>query len=289
MQNPYVAEQAIPTSQPTAQRRRRRRGPAARDQVVRCRLTPETHTRADQRASRAGLAVAAWLALLGLDVALRRPALDSNQLDGLRTDRDRLRLIGATVNSMAAAENRGRAVPDLQLAAALDRVRAAADRASACLADVERVFAVPADQTNPRPVAPTAPIELVAGRRQPTPAGERRDRVVFTRVTMRERDVLVRAAVADGLAVGGWLGQVAEAPEDERPALLGEQYAAVERVRRAARQLRTNLGQLDDARAARHAGQLPQLATATAAVDELLRHAWHVRGLIVAAAGHPGE
>lgn len=288
MQNPSVAERAILTSRSPALRRRRRRGPAARDQVVRCRLTPETYTRADQRAARAGLAVAAWLALLGLDVALRRPVLDAQQLDCLRTDRDRLRLIGATVNSMAAAENRGRAVPDLQLTAALDRVRGAAAKASACLADVERVFAVPADQPNPGSGAPV-PIELVAGRRQPTPAGERRDRVVFTRVTMRERDVLVRAAVADGLAVGGWLGQVAEASEDERPALLGEQHAAVERVRRAARQLRTNLGQLDDARAARHAGQLPQLASATASVDELLRRAWHVRSLIVAAAGHPGE
>jgi hypothetical protein len=118
--------------------------------------------------------------------------------------------------------------------------------------------------------------------------GQRRDRVVFTRVTARERDILVRAAVAEGLAVGGWLGQVAEDPDHVHRCLTGQQVAAVERVRRAARAVRTNLGQLEAARNARRAATLPQLAAASSVIDDLLRQAWQV-GELVAGAGLPRE
>jgi hypothetical protein len=289
MQN-LTANQTPAASEATdAPRRRRRRSPVARNHVVRCRLAADAYACADQQAARLGLAVAAWVALLGLDVALRRPALGVEQLENLRADRDRLRLIGSTVNAMAAAENRGRAVPDRQLAAALERVQAAAARAREGLAHVEQVFAPAPAPAGPSPLTtPAAPPEFPGARRQPAPAGVRRDRVVFTRLTARERDVMVRAAVAEGLAVGGWLGQVAEDPDHTRRCLLGEQYTAVERLRQTARRLATNLGQLADIRTARRASTLPQLAAATADVDELLRHAWHVRGL-VAAAGQLGE
>lgn len=257
-------------------RRRRGSGTAIRDQVIRCRLSETVYLSVEQRARRAGLSVAGWLILLGQDAALGRPSLSPDQLLTLSAARDRLHRIGKAVNSLAAIENAGRAVPDPQLLAALARVASVMEQAELVLADVEDVFA-----SSPATTSGLVPTPVCGGRRRPD--GVPRDRVVFARVSRSERAVLARAAAADGLAVGAWLGLLAEAPEQDRPALIGEQYAQVERVRLAARRLGTNLAQITTARARRAAHPLDVLATTSEEVARLARTSLYVRGVVASA------
>ena len=80
--------------------------------------------------------------------------------------------------------------------------------------------------------------------------------------------------------MGAWLGTLAEGGLGDRPAITGQQYAAVVRVRKALRRIATNLAQIDQAQAIRGAARMPQLAEARTTVDDAIRAALDIETAI---------
>lgn len=268
-----------PSRQRPARARRRpgRRGVQVRDRLVQTRLTESGYTAVDARSEQARLAMGAWLALIGEDVALGRPALSETELEQLGHAAGRLARIGKSLNVLAAGENVGRAVPEPQIAAALTRLDQEVRHATAVLADVGDAYAAAAPTTMSR-----GGRWVSRGRRAPvdTTSDSPRRKVVWSRVSVREHQLLTEAAARQGLSVGAWLGTLAEGQIADRPAITGEQYAAVVRVRRALRRVATNLAQITQSRGARGVDTLPALVGTSAAVDATIRVALEVETAI---------
>lgn len=263
-------------------RRRGQGGAAVRDRVVQVRLTAEGFAGVDARAARARLGLGAWVALLGEDVALDRPALSAGQLEAVGAAGDRLRRAGGVLNTLAVGENIGRAVPEEQLGPVLARVSEAVGNAERVLAEVAGVYAQAA-------AAGAGETAVGAGRRgrraaDPDVVGVR-DRRVGVRLSAAEHEALAGAAAAAGLAVGAWLGALVEDPADARPAITGEAWGAVFGLRRGLRGVGTNLAQIQAARAARGAEPLPALHGAIAGVDAAIRASLQVADVIATAGG----
>jgi hypothetical protein len=218
----------------------------------------------------------AWLALIGEDVAHGRPALTGEQLQQLADAAERLARIGKSLNLLAVGENVGRAVPEAQITATLVRLDRDVAAAMTVLDVVSRVYApaTPQERTGGQWVS--------RGRRAPvtTDTDKRRGRIVFSRVSVREHTLLTEAAARQGLSVGAWLGTLAEGGLGDRPAITGQQYAAIVRVRKALRRIATNLAQIDQAQAIRGAARMPQLAGARTTVDEAIRAALDIETAI---------
>lgn len=259
-----------------ARRRPGRRGVQVRDRLVQTRLTDAGYETVDTRSAQARLAMGAWLALIGEDVAHDRPALTAEQLEGLAQAAERLARIGKSLNLLAVGENVGRAVPEAQIAPALDRLSGEVAASKQILGEVAALYeaAQPKERTGGRWVS--------RGRRAPVTTGaeQRRERIVFSRVSAREHTLLTEAAARQGLSVGAWLGTLAEGGLNDRPAITGQQYASVVRVRKALRRIATNLAQIDQAQAVRGAARFPQLADARTTIDTAIRTALDVETAI---------
>jgi hypothetical protein len=238
-------------------------------------LTDAGFATVEARSAKAGLAMGAWLALIGEDVAQGRPALSEEQLQRLADAAERLTRVGKSLNLLAVGENVGREVAAAQVTATVARLDRDLGAASAALAHVAEVYAArQQERLGGRWVS--------RGRRAPvTPIGEkRRERIVFSRVSAREHAALTEAAARQGLSVGAWLGTLAEGGLEDRPAITGQQYAAVVRVRKALRRIATNLAQIDQAQAVRGAARHPQLVAARTSVDDAIRAALDVETCI---------
>lgn len=260
-----------------ARRRSGRGGVGVREHLVQARLTDAGFDAVDTRSAQARLGVGAWLALLGEDVALGRPAFTVDQLRQLRDVTAAARRIGATLNALAVGENVGREAPDSQLAPVLARIDEVARRG------VEVLDELAAQYESWVPPARTAHHDGAArGRREPHP-GEGaglRERRVSVRLSDSELGTIRRAAEAAGMSIGAWLGLLAEHAWASRPALNGEQWAGVTGLRKALRRLATNLTQIDQARAARGHDRHAGLADTRGAIDTAIRRALGVADAI---------
>ena len=150
-----------------------------RDRLVQTRLTDAGFDTVDTRSAQAGLAMGAWLALIGEDVAHGRPALTGEQLQQLADAAERLARIGKSLNLLAVGENVGRAVPEAQITATLVRLDRDVAAAMTVLDDVagstprprrrsERVAAGSAAAAAPR--SPPTPTSAASGSSSPASA-----------------------------------------------------------------------------------------------------------------------
>lgn len=102
-----------------------------------------------------------------------------------------------------------------------------------------------------------------AGRRSYAPGGQRRDKAVTLRVTATEWEALRAAAAARGLAVGAYVGWVAEDLRRHRPVVSVEAMAELVEARRQLRRVGVNVNQI--AAAVNSDGEIPAAAPAVLA------------------------
>ena len=271
-----VADQRVPAV--SDRKRRRYRRHLGRDLRVSTKVGEAAYRRADARAEQAGLALATWMVLLAEDVAAGRPVVGDPLFEALGTARVRVARIGTSVNAMAATENGGKVVEDLQLVKVLDSLGVRAAAATEAVAAVAAVFATPPASVGDGQLSG----DPAVGRRSLDEVG--RGRQIRAQMTRGERDRLTAAAAREGLSVGAWLGLLMEDPAAIRP-LRGEVWGAVFALRKALRRVATNLAQMEEARARRQVPAPVGVGEARGQIDAAIRACLDAQATI---SGHPG-
>lgn len=237
-------------------------------------LHEQAWERVEARAARAGLALTAWVGLLAVEVATGTAGMREAQLEEVSAARIGVSRVGSAVNSLAATEHLGTAVPVAQLEAVLARlaVRVQAAAAAAGGVDVE-----PSETP-----AGGAGRGRSRGRRSQGPV--RRQRVITVWFSPGERAAVGAAAAAQGLSAAAWVGALVEDPAAIRP-LRGEMWGAVWAVRKALRRVATNVAQITEVRTRRGVEVPAELTDAQLLLQAAIRECLAAEGRLTARPG----